>query len=65
VATQSKVALDTKTGFWNLFAAMGGKDSMPVYVANKPAWAGKDYTHFTRAGGDHVASMLLSYLKGK
>ncbi|MDD2229008.1 MAG: hypothetical protein PHY48_06320 [Candidatus Cloacimonetes bacterium] len=65
VATQSKVALDMKTGFWNLFAAMGGKDSMPTYVANKPAWAGKDFTHFTRSGGDHIASMLLSYLKGE
>jgi hypothetical protein len=65
VKTQSKVAQEMKTGFWNLFAAMGGKDSMPTYVANKPAWAGKDYTHFTRSGAEHVATMLLAYLKGK
>jgi hypothetical protein len=64
VKTQSKVAEEMKTGFWNLFAAMGGNDSMPTYVAHKPAWAGKDYTHFTRSGGEHVAVMLYNYLKG-
>lgn len=64
VTTQSRVAQEMKTGFWNLFAAMGGNDSMPKYVANKPAWAGKDYTHFTRSGGEHIAGLLLNYLKG-
>lgn len=65
VATQSQIAKDTGCGFWNLFAAMGGMDSMPGYVNHKPAWAGKDYTHFTRAGGEHIATMLYSYLKGE
>lgn len=64
VKTQSKVAQEMKTGFWNLFAAMGGIDSMPTYVAHKPAWAGKDYTHFTRSGAENVAVMLYNYLKG-
>lgn len=64
VTTQSRVAKETGSGFWNLFAAMGGYGSMPNFVNRKPAWAGKDYTHFTRSGADHIASMLLNYLKG-
>lgn len=64
VTTQSRIAKDTGCGFWNLFAAMGGYGSMPSYVNRKPAYAGKDYTHFTRSGADHIATMLLAYLKG-
>ncbi|HQP62510.1 MAG TPA: hypothetical protein PK713_00480 [Candidatus Cloacimonas sp.] len=64
VATQSNVAKETGCGFWNLFAAMGGINSMPKYVNHKPPYAGKDYTHFTRAGADHIAEMLLIYLRG-
>jgi len=64
VSAQSRVAKDTNCGFWNLFAAMGGYGSMPNYVNHKPAWAGKDYTHFTRNGADNIASMLVQYLKG-
>jgi len=64
VTSQSRVAKATGSGFWNLFAAMGGYGSMPSYVNRKPAYAGKDYTHFTRTGADHIATMLLAYLKG-
>jgi len=64
VTSQSRIAKDTGCGFWNLFAAMGGYGSMPGYVNRKPAWAGTDYTHFTRSGADHIASMLLGYLQG-
>lgn len=64
IQAQNKVAQETGCGFWNLFAAMGGAGSMPSFVNHKPAWAGKDYTHFTRSGADHIASLLLSYLKG-
>lgn len=65
VKAQSVIAKETGCGFWNLFAAMGGLDSMPGYVNRKPAWAGKDYTHFTRSGGEHIATLLLGYLKGE
>jgi lysophospholipase L1-like esterase len=64
VKTQSNVAKAMNTGFWNLFAAMGGIDSMPSYVSHQPAWAGKDYTHFTKSGGIQIAKMLLQYLQG-
>jgi len=64
IKAQHQIARETGCGFWNLFAAMGGAGSMPGYVNHKPAWAGKDYTHFTRSGADHIATMLLGYLKG-
>jgi len=64
VSTQAKIAKETGCGFWNLFSAMGGLNSMPNYVNHQPPLAGKDYTHFTRAGADHIAEMLLAYLKG-
>ncbi|MBP7309712.1 MAG: hypothetical protein KA984_00305 [Candidatus Cloacimonetes bacterium] len=64
IQAQNRVAKETGSGFWNLFAAMGGSGSMPSFVNRKPAWAGKDYTHFTRSGADHIATMLLAYLKG-
>lgn len=64
VSTQAKIAKETGCGFWNLFSAMGGLNSMPKYVNHQPPLAGKDYTHFTRAGADHIAEMLLAYLKG-
>ena len=63
VQAQSKIAAESGTGFWNLFAAMGGAGSMPAFVNHKPAWAGKDYTHFTRSGGEHIATLLLDYLQ--
>jgi len=64
VSTQAKIANDTGCAFWNLFAAMGGVNSMTEYVNHQPPFAGKDYTHFTRAGADHIATMLIAYLKG-
>ncbi|MDD4309183.1 MAG: hypothetical protein PHO32_02280 [Candidatus Cloacimonetes bacterium] len=64
VKAQSQIASETGTGFWNLFAAMGGAGSMPTFVNHKPAWSGKDFTHFTRSGGEHIAMLLLDYLQG-
>jgi lysophospholipase L1-like esterase len=58
VKAQSEAAIATNSAFWNLFEAMGGIDSMPTYVSARPQLAGKDYTHFTRAGADKIAAML-------
>lgn len=65
VKAQSEVAAETGCAFWNLYEAMGGYNSMPGYVNQNPPWAGKDYTHFTRRGADHLAELLLDFLKGE
>jgi len=49
-----------KTGidFWNLFEAMGGENSMPLFVNSNPSKANKDYTHLTFAGGEYLGNLL-------
>jgi len=44
--------------FWNLFEAMGGKNSMPLFVNSNPPKANKDYTHLTFAGGEYLGNLL-------
>ena len=58
VSVQSEVARETGCAFWNLFEAMGGHDSMLAYVNSSPPLAGKDYTHFTRAGAKRIGAKL-------
>ncbi len=58
VNTQGEIASESGCAFWNLFEAMGGQNSMPGFVNASPPLAGKDYTHFTRAGANKIAGML-------
>ncbi|MDR3267224.1 MAG: hypothetical protein LBT24_06625 [Tannerella sp.] len=54
--TQRQTAKDAEIAFWNIFAAMGGQNSMVQYVkANK---ASKDYTHLSFKGGREIANAL-------
>jgi len=58
IKAQSDMARETGSAFWNLFAGMGGMNSMPDWVKASPALAGRDYTHFTIAGANKVGEML-------
>jgi hypothetical protein len=62
IEAQRKAAFSEGCAFWDLFTAMGGKNSMPSWVFAKPALAQKDFTHFNRAGGHIVAQMLFNAL---
>ena len=46
--------------YWNLFAAMGGENSMPSWV--EEGWAGKDYIHFSNAGTKIASQMFYEAL---
>lgn len=59
---QRMVAKKTGVAFWDLFAAMGGENSMPKYVNAKPALAAKDYTHLNFKGGKKIAKRLSDAL---
>jgi hypothetical protein len=48
--------------FWSIFDAMGGENSMPVWVESKPSLASPDYIHFTRLGAERVAQMFYESL---
>jgi len=43
-------------GYWDIYMAMGGKNSMPTWVEKN--LAGPDYTHFTPGGAKFVAEMF-------
>lgn len=46
--------------YWDMFAAMGGKNSMPSWV--KEGLAGPDYIHFTPDGAEKVAEIFTQSL---
>lgn len=62
IHAQSELAAETGAGFFNLFEAMGGYNSMQSFVNQNPPLAGKDYTHFTRLGADKIAGILHDFL---
>ena len=62
VEAQGEVARETGCGFWNLYEALGGYNSMQGLVKAKPALANRDYTHFTKAGADKVAELLFKVI---
>lgn len=65
IKAQAEIADSTGCAFWNLYEAMGGKDSMQKFVRNVPPLASKDYTHFNQAGANKIADMLTDFLLGK
>ena len=50
-------AFETGCAFWDLYSAMGGKNSMPQWVSK--GLAQKDYTHFSYNGAKYVGEMLF------
>lgn len=59
---QKRAAFNAGCAYWDLFAAMGGPNSIVHWAEKKPAWANKDYTHFTRQGANHVGDLLYNEL---
>jgi lysophospholipase L1-like esterase len=57
---QRQTAKDAEIAFWNVFAAMGGPNSMVRYV--KENKASKDYTHLNFRGGREIANALYDAL---
>lgn len=59
-AYQQIMASDCRVAYFNLFKAMGGRESMARMVDKR--WANKDYTHLSFAGGAHVANYFYRSL---
>jgi lysophospholipase L1-like esterase len=59
---QRAIAEKTKIAFWDMYEAMGGKNSMVEFAQAKPPLAAKDYTHLTFKGGRILASSLVKSL---
>lgn len=47
-------------GFWDMYEAMGGKNSMPSWVFAEPPLAVTDFTHFTYRGSVIIANMFFN-----
>ena len=61
VAYQQIMAANQQVAFFNLFQAMGGRESMKLLVDD--GLANKDYTHLTFAGGRRLATKLVESIQ--
>ena len=59
IKAQQAAAKATGAFFWNSFEAMGGDSSIIRWAAHNPPLAQKDYVHFTSAGANEFANILL------
>lgn len=59
---QKKYALETESGFVNLYTLMGGDGSMVKWTDESPVRANKDYTHFNQRGAKAIGNLLYSQL---
>lgn len=44
--------------YWDIYSAMGGKNSMVQWVKSSPALAGGDYVHFTPKGSIRMGELI-------
>lgn len=62
VDAQRKLAEETGVGFWNLYEAMGGRNSMARWVRSARPLANPDCTHLNNTGAKAVGIMLTRAL---
>lgn len=56
VAQMKKAVANEGAGYWDLYTAMGGSNSMPAWVES--GLAGKDYIHFSPKGASIASQMF-------
>jgi lysophospholipase L1-like esterase len=59
---QRNAAFQAGCAYWDLYEAMGGKNSMPTWVNAQPSLAEKDYTHFSARGARLIGQMISNAL---
>ncbi|MFC2090820.1 hypothetical protein ACFLT1_08590 [Bacteroidota bacterium] len=57
-----EVALETGCAFWDMYEAMGGRNSIQEFVRAEPPLASTDYIHFTQKGANMMAGMFSDAL---
>lgn len=57
-----EAALSSGSLFWDMYEAMGGKNSMPKWVAAEPSLAASDYIHFSPKGAKKMADEFTTKL---
>jgi len=59
---QRDIARKSGIAFWDLFEAMGGRNSIISYTEANPPLAARDYTHLTHLGGQKIGKKLADAL---
>jgi lysophospholipase L1-like esterase len=59
---QKNATLKSGYVFWDMYEAMGGKNSMPSWVWAEPSLASTDFTHFNNRGAGIIANMFFNAL---
>ncbi len=59
-AALKNAAIETGSGYWDMYQAMGGHNSMPGWVNAKPELAAPDYVHFTPLGSKLISNMFYN-----
>ena len=59
---QKNAAFKADCAFWDMYEAMGGKNSMPAWVNANPALARPDFTHFSWKGSIVISKMFYEAL---
>lgn len=62
VETLKNVSLEHGCGYWDMYTAMGGYNSMPSWVNAEPELARPDYVHFSPRGARLIANMFYNAL---
>ena len=60
VEQMKKQSLAAGASYWDLYDAMGGKNSMFAWVSN--GLAGKDYVHFSNQGASKASQLFYNAL---
>jgi len=60
VEALKQAALSTGSGYWDMYQAMGGHNSMPSWVNANPELAAPDYVHFTTRGSKLISNMFYN-----
>jgi lysophospholipase L1-like esterase len=55
-----KAAFKSGAAFWDMYKAMGGKNSMPSWVFADPPLASDDFVHFNPRGARTIAQMFYN-----
>lgn len=60
VAEALRVAAnEAGVAYWDMFSAMGGRNSIVEWVKARPQLAGSDYVHFTKKGATEMSNILF------
>jgi lysophospholipase L1-like esterase len=62
VKTLKAAAVADGAAFWDMYAAMGGRNSMIGWTKTSPPLATTDYTHFSQLGADKIAEIFYTSL---